>query len=874
MATVTHKVVWGDTLWALAKKHGTTVDSIAALNNISNPDRIYVGQVLTIKGGSSSGGSATPPPSSNSVNITAFGLQSNTDNLIFAVWSWSKDKTKDYEVEWSYYTDNGLWFTGNKSNTEEKESTYNAPTNAIKVRCRVKPVSTTYTSGDTEKSHWQGSWCSYKEYSMSDNPPQVPQVPTVTIEQYTMKMRNDNLNINAWEIEYEVVQNDSTVFNSGIAYIKTGAASYQVNINPGHTYKVRARGRRGQIHGDWTDYSASTTTIPNSPDTIREVKAISDTAVQLIWDPISSAKTYSIQHAEDKLYFEGSNGVTTIDNIETTTYTITGLTKGKRYYFRIRATNESGNSDWSSVKSIAIGTKPEAPSTWSDKTVAIIGEKVLLGWKHNSVDGSEQMRSEIQFEVNGVVDTHQIGMDINGKPIDYFELPTFMFTDGTKVYWRVRTQGVTPEFSEWSIKRVIDMHAPPSLMLNVVNDAGGNTDWILGFPFYIKAVPGPVSQKPITYAVSIKSKEAYTTSTAFGEVHIKAGDEIFSGVYNSQENLNLELNAGNIDLENNISYEVHCMVTMDTGLDAEARKTFGVRWHDIYISPNAELIIDKNKLSAGIRPFCERYENVYRIVEERNGKYVETSTELTIGYQNGISVDGAVTNTKKQVYRADNGTLFCITYDERLVEVKDVIMSVYRRTYDGKFIEIATGLNGSDNTFVTDPHPSLDYARYRVVATDKNTGSVSYTDLSSQPINETGIIIQWDENWSDFNVDGNSIEDVQYANGSMIKLPYNIDISESNSPEAAAVNYIGREHPVSYYGTQLGVSSTWNAIIEKDNVELLYAIRRLSMYMGDVYVREPSGVGYWANLRISYNKTHDALTIPITMDLVRVEGGV
>ena len=44
--------------------------------------------------------------------------------------------------------------------------------------------------------------------------------------------------------------------------------------------------------------------------------------------------------------------------------------------------------------------------------------------------------------------------------------------------------------------------------------------------------------------------------------------------------------------------------------------------------------------------------------------------------------------------------------------------------------------------------------------------------------------------------------------------------------------------------------------------------------MGDVYVREPSGSGYWANVSVSFSQRHTALTIPVTLNLTRVEGGV
>jgi LysM repeat protein len=45
---VVYFVEWGDTLWDIARRYGTTVDAIAAVNNIPDPDCIYVGQRLVI----------------------------------------------------------------------------------------------------------------------------------------------------------------------------------------------------------------------------------------------------------------------------------------------------------------------------------------------------------------------------------------------------------------------------------------------------------------------------------------------------------------------------------------------------------------------------------------------------------------------------------------------------------------------------------------------------------------------------------------------------------------------------------------------------------------------------------------------------------
>lgn len=40
----------GDTLWAIAKKYGTSVSTLAKDNNIANPDLIYVNQRISING--------------------------------------------------------------------------------------------------------------------------------------------------------------------------------------------------------------------------------------------------------------------------------------------------------------------------------------------------------------------------------------------------------------------------------------------------------------------------------------------------------------------------------------------------------------------------------------------------------------------------------------------------------------------------------------------------------------------------------------------------------------------------------------------------------------------------------------------------------
>jgi hypothetical protein len=212
---------------------------------------------------------------------------------------------------------------------------------------------------------------------------------------------------------------------------------------------------------------------------------------------------------------------------------------------------------------------------------------------------------------------------------------------------------------------------------------------------------------------------------------------------------------------------------------------------------------------------------------------------------------------------------YCEDFSGRLND--NVRLSLYRREYDGSYTELATNLS-NDETYVVDPHPSLDYARYRVVAIDNDTGAVSAYDVPGLEIGEKAVIIQWDEEWSEFDVDPEIAVEEPAWSGSLLRLPYNIDVSDNYSPDVELIEYIGREAPVSYYGTAVGHTSSWNIDIPKSDKDTLYALRRLAKWMGNVYVREPSGSGYWANITVSFSQTHRELVIPVSFSITKVEG--
>lgn len=67
-----YRVAKGDTLTQIARKHGQSVRSLMSMNNISNPNRIHVGQVLKVQGGTagSAGTVASSGPLPNAGSST------------------------------------------------------------------------------------------------------------------------------------------------------------------------------------------------------------------------------------------------------------------------------------------------------------------------------------------------------------------------------------------------------------------------------------------------------------------------------------------------------------------------------------------------------------------------------------------------------------------------------------------------------------------------------------------------------------------------------------------------------------------------------------------------------------------------------------
>lgn len=884
MAITTYTVKRGDSLWRISQNYGSSIagntinakiNTLVALNGIKNRNLIYVGQVLKLSGSGSTSSSSAPGPSLPTQPVVdAFGLQSanettSKNRAMYAAWTFNRGQTKNFKYRWTQYK-NDKWVIGNEGDTTAADSIYcysewSADATATRVRFQVLPVPTTHeekdSSGNTKNvDDWTGAqWSAVKEYDFSNNPPLTPEKPTVSIDNLTLVISISNIDaseLDATSVKFNIVKdNSASIHTSAPVAINTTSnyVSYRYDVSEGSTYTVRACSvnARGQTSG-WSDFSEEKGTKPSAPSGIttyrRNKRSDGSISAYLEWAAVSNATKYKVEYTTVLEDFETESK--NIQNAETedarTSIEITGIETGHDYFFRVKAVNENGESDPTDIVTIPIGTPPAAPTTWSSANSAFVGEQMDLNWTHNPTDNSRQSYAQLSLKIN---DNDWVSYvfenttnDTTGERTD-----TYTFTYGTaisykgelhvelntshanlknaKVQWKVRTAGVTDQFSDtdWSVERTIYIYEKPTLNLSMTSDIAGTGTLITtleSFPFYIRAEVGLESyelQKPVGYHLRIVSNGSYQTVDDTGRTkNINSGDAVYSKYFDTTDILIVEMSANNIDLESGIDYTVYCTVDMSTGLSIEQTHEFSVSWTDVEYTINADILVDTESYTALISPYCT----------DSNGSLID-----------------------------------------------NVTLAVYRREYDGSYTEIATGIPNT-NTAVTDPHPALDFARYRLVAKDKTTGAISFYDMAGYPVGGTAILIQWEEEWTTFDSTEETNLDAPAWSGSMLRLPYNVDVTDSRKTDASFVEYAGRKHPVSYYGTQLGEASTWNVTIPKEDKETIYALRRLSIWTGDVYVREPSGMGYWANVEVTFNIKHSDVTVPITLNITRVEGGV
>lgn len=856
---------------------------------------------------------ATKKTQTASVSNALINFYPNTDNkTIYAEWD-AKGSITSFTIAWQVMPwDSNRWFAASSTTASSPPKskpldcpTFDIPQNCQKVKAVVKVSgvgSGTYTVEKTVKKkvkvngkkktkkvkvkeqipQWKasGAWAESNVLDANSTKASTPGTPTVEITNGTtglvkLENYNDTSGAQANKITFEVVRRceGSNLVETGSAGIAYGVASWAFTAVRGWTYKARAYAKAdpaktGFTVSDFSSYSnevsAGLERVTPAPSLATEKKA-GVTVVKVSWNKVRGSKKYRIEFTQNPDYFDHDTGGQVssveidapVDGSQVVFAYITNeIEIGHRWYFRVRAEGDGDvTGEWSDINNIVLGTPPAAPTTWSLEDVAKVGGTVTLCWTHNTTDGSIMEKAMVAWKIGaeGTYSTREVTIQSQDTEADkvittyaWEGFPTKNIPDSSTVYWKVRTKGIadTPDsgWGPYSTERSIKFYLPPTLTMSIGNDSVTAGDFtgvtsdnnyvlITRFPIDIHTLSGPETQTPIGINYEVIAEEDYVVSIDDGtERYYAAGEVIFRHYTNidtsgtAMHSQTLTLEPGNIFLQNAVHYTVRATIAMSNGLTATAERGIYPYWENSTYDMTADIIIDEINLIAYVTPECTD---------------AETGEVLTSG----------------------------------------VLVSIYRREVNGSFVLVSKNNDVANHVTVMDIHPALDYARYRLVGISKITGVVTFVDLPGEPVGEDGIVIQWDEAWREidegiprFKETLDTIEDENYPAGSLLVLDYNVDVNDDMGKETSLVNYAGRTYPVSYYGTQRSLTSKWTVQIPKTDMEVLNSVRRLAMFGGDSYVREPNGTGYWAALTVSYSITHDSPLIPVNFSITRVEG--
>ncbi len=777
-----------------------------------------------------------------------------------------------------------------------RQSTFSVPDKAARVWVYITPIAETYTVTSTDADgnqlnsaelfYWQGERSTgVGIWVMDVEQPSAPSAPTLTLADNGLTLTATVTGLTQTSTSPELRQQVSFIIkeaaadgtpstetnaqiDSGIVTATTeGTATFQTKkTTNGHSYVALARvgiyynsalASNGDWNAsnyqlwwsDWSEPSSSVSTKPGS-FTIKNVAARNESSVEISWEASAGAESYEIYYSSGTDKISAMEILTNPDSYDSSlyqkitgigknvsNYVISGFSEGARYYFRVKAVNSSGekfSTLRSSIRGVSIGSTPSPPSTWSYSYVAELGDVVELYFVHNSSDNSKCTKYKVHYSVystdNVLVDEYEESAvpkkssDDNDNGIIKILLDTSKWSSDVMVKWKIATAGATMEYSDWSVERTLSLYKAPVIATSFTSDVelgdDGLTYKVKSFPIVIEGTMEAGLQYPVGVQLTITNLEAYTGVDFQGRpITIPANSQIYTKTYYNDwrqwypSMVTMTLLPMQLTLKNDTRYRIDIVASMSSGLTASQSYTIQTAWTSQTMIPEASIGYNTSLYCAYIRPRCRNISGVY---------------------------------------------------------ITNVTLSVYRRDYDGDYVEVASGIPGDSNATVTDPHPSLNFVSYRIVAVSDETGEIAYADTQNYQVGVHAIVIQWDDVWKNFNVANGTASDQPWT-GSLLVLPYNIDTSDSTNPDTSLAEYAGRSHPVSYYGTHLGTSSTWNTDIPKRDLDTLFQIRRLQGYQGDVYVREPTGVGYWANVTVTYNIQHCELTVPVTFNLKRVE---
>jgi len=278
--------------------------------------------------------------------------------------------------------------------------------------------------------------------------------------------------------------------------------THTVNLAKGVTYYWRVKATVGAQETKWSSKGVFTTVFDIPPTTRLLAPKDSSDGVsrtpKLSWNKTPGATTYEIQVSNT------SGFTTTVIKkalLVDTSYTITSsLETGTYYFWRVRATNASGNGNWSSAwHFITIESVPPAPLllTPADNATAV-ALTPTFSWNvtERATSYTLQISESSTFSTSTVNKPGIFSTTYSGTELE----------NGKTYYWRVRAEN-TGGSGPWSESRVFTTQYLPAAKVVLSNPADAAKNVAVSTMLSWNA-----AENALTYQLQVSIESGFTTT--------------------------------------------------------------------------------------------------------------------------------------------------------------------------------------------------------------------------------------------------------------------------------------------------------------------------------------------------------------------------